>query len=75
MEGLTDEGDEMAKARLQDDARDGRLMSAAQRAEHREIVVYGSVRIYDSLLGDPQAVSLRDRHCKRKRRRIRSCQS
>ncbi|HJT71402.1 MAG TPA: ferritin-like domain-containing protein [Terriglobales bacterium] len=58
MEGLIDEGDEMAKEKLQEDARDAGLISAAQRAEHYEIAAYGSVRTYASLLHDQAAVSL-----------------
>lgn len=58
MEGLIDEGGEMAKEKLQEDARDAGLISAAQRVEHYEIAAYGSVRTYASLLQDQAAVSL-----------------
>jgi len=58
MEGLIDEGEEMAKEKLPEDARDAGLISAAQRVEHYEIAAYGSVRTYANLLGDQAAVSL-----------------
>jgi ferritin-like metal-binding protein YciE len=58
MQGLIDEGAEMAKEKLQDDARDAGLISAAQRVEHYEIAAYGSVRTYANLLGDRNAVAL-----------------
>lgn len=48
----------MAKEKLQDDARDAGLISAAQRVEHYEIAAYASVRTYASLLQDQTAVSL-----------------
>lgn len=58
MQGLIGEGDEMAKEKLQDDAHDAGLISAAQRVEHYEIAAYGSVRTYAKLLHDQAAVSL-----------------
>ncbi|HKF53424.1 MAG TPA: ferritin-like domain-containing protein [Candidatus Acidoferrales bacterium] len=58
MEGLIDEGGEMAKEDLQNDARDAGIISAAQRVEHYEIAAYGTVRTYARLLGEQDAVSL-----------------
>jgi ferritin-like metal-binding protein YciE len=59
MQGLIEEGDEMAKEdELEDAARDAGLISAAQRVEHYEIAAYGTVKTYANLLGDENAVSL-----------------
>src|SRR5689334_6942343 len=43
MQGLIEEGQEMAKE-LEDEALDAGLISAAQRVEHYEIAAYGTVR-------------------------------
>jgi ferritin-like metal-binding protein YciE len=58
MQGLIEEGDEIAREKLQNDARDAGLVSAAQRVEHYEMAAYGSVRTYARLLGDQKAASL-----------------
>ena len=55
MEGLVEEGDEMAKERGDKDARDVGLIAAAQKVEHYEIATYGSLRTWARMLGDSNA--------------------
>jgi ferritin-like metal-binding protein YciE len=59
MEGLVEEGNEMIKEdKLEGDALDAGLISAAQRVEHYEIAAYGCVRTYANLLGQDDAAKL-----------------
>jgi ferritin-like metal-binding protein YciE len=58
MEGLIEEGDEVAKEDYEDDAKDAALIGAAQRVEHYEIAAYGTVRAMAERLGNTQAVKL-----------------
>jgi ferritin-like metal-binding protein YciE len=59
MEGLIEEGSEMIEdEKLENEARDAGLISAAQRVEHYEIAAYGCVRTYANLLGEEEAASL-----------------
>ncbi len=58
MEGLIEEGDEVAKEDYVDDAKDAALIGAAQRVEHYEIAAYGTVRAMAEKLGDDKAVKL-----------------
>jgi len=58
MKGLIKEGGEMAKMKGEDAARDAGLIAAAQRVEHYEIAVYGTVRTYAELLGYDKHVTL-----------------
>lgn len=56
MEGLIEEGDEMAKEQGDRDTRDAGLICAAQKVEHYEIATYGTLRTWAHLLGDMDAV-------------------
>jgi ferritin-like metal-binding protein YciE len=58
MEGLIEEGDEVAKEGYQDDAKDEALIGAAPRVEHYEIAAYGTVKAMAEKLGDNKAVKL-----------------
>jgi len=59
MEGLVAEGGEMIKDdKLEGEALDANLISAAQRVEHYEIAAYGCVRTYANLLGEDNAANL-----------------
>jgi ferritin-like metal-binding protein YciE len=58
MQGLIEEGDEVAKEDYADDAKDTALIGAAQRVEHYEIAAYGTVRAMAEKLGDDKAVKL-----------------
>jgi len=58
MEGLIKEGNQMAKMKGEDSARDAGLIAAAQRVEHYEIAAYGTVRTYAELLGQDEHVTL-----------------
>jgi len=51
MKGLLAEGEEYLKARGDKDTIDASLISAAQRVEHYEIAVYGTLREYARVLG------------------------
>ena len=51
MEGLLKEGDEMVKDQEKGDVLDAGLIAAAQRVEHYEIAVYGTICTYAELLG------------------------
>jgi len=56
MEGLLKEGEEMIKGQEKGEVLDAGLIAAAQRVEHYEIAVYGTICTYAELLG------LRDLH-------------
>jgi ferritin-like metal-binding protein YciE len=58
MEGLIEEGDEMAKQKGDADARDAGLVAAAQKVEHYEIATYGTLRTWAKMLGDNDAASM-----------------
>lgn len=49
MEGVIKEGAEMIEEDAEDEVRDAGLISAAQRVEHYEMAVYGTVRTYAQL--------------------------
>src|SRR5207344_3534139 len=51
MKGLIAEGEEYIKARGDRDTIDASLISAAQRVEHYEMAVYGTLREYARVLG------------------------
>jgi ferritin-like metal-binding protein YciE len=51
MKGLIAEGEEYIKARGDKDAIDASLIAAAQRVEHYEMAVYGTLREYARVLG------------------------
>ncbi len=54
MEGLIEEGDEIAKIEGSDEVRDAGLIGAAQRVEHYEIAGYGAARSHAEMLGDTE---------------------
>jgi len=58
MQGLVAEGKEVIENEFEGDAKDAALISAAQRVEHYEIAVYGTLRSYADLLDEQDAVSL-----------------
>lgn len=58
MKGLLAEGEEYVKARGDADTIDASLISAAQRVEHYEIAVYGTLRAYAECLDREEHVSL-----------------
>jgi ferritin-like metal-binding protein YciE len=58
MEGLIEEGSEMAGEDFEGAVLDAGLIGAAQRVEHYEIAAYGTVRAFAEELGESEAVSL-----------------
>ncbi len=58
MEGLIEEGSEVAKKDGDPDARDAALIVAAQKVEHYEIASYGSLRAFADSLGDERAADV-----------------
>ena len=60
MKGLLSEGDEFVKARGDDATVDAALISAAQRVEHYEMAVYGTLRTYAEVLGHDDQARLLD---------------
>ena len=61
IKGLLKEGEEMIKAKGDDDTRDAGLIAAAQRVEHYEMAVYGSIRTFARRLGRQDFVDLLQR--------------
>lgn len=61
MKGLIKESEQTIAMRAEPDAKDARLIAAAQRLEHYEIAGYGTVRTYAELLGDQEALRLLER--------------
>lgn len=58
MEGLIEEGSDMAKEDGNGDARDAGLICAAQKVEHYEIATYGSLRTWAKALGETEAAEI-----------------
>jgi ferritin-like metal-binding protein YciE len=58
MEGLIEEGNEVAKKDGDRDARDAALIVAAQKVEHYEIASYGSLRAFADSLGYERAAEV-----------------
>ena len=58
MKGLIAEGDEFVKARGDEAAIDAALISGAQRVEHYEMAVYGTLRTYARALGHEEQATL-----------------
>jgi ferritin-like metal-binding protein YciE len=58
MKGLIAEGEEYLKARGDKTTHDAALISAAQRVEHYEMAVYGTLRAYAECLGYQDQASL-----------------
>lgn len=56
--GLVTEAEDMIKDASDDSVRDAALISAAQRVEHYEIAVYGTVRYFAQILGETSAAEL-----------------
>ena len=58
MKGLIAEGDEYIKAKGDDATIDAALVSAAQRVEHYEMAVYGTLRTFARALGHADQANL-----------------
>jgi ferritin-like metal-binding protein YciE len=58
MQGVLDEGDEMAGKNATPAVRDAAIISACQRVEHYEIAAYGTVRTYAEQLGHQRAAAV-----------------
>ena len=58
MEGLLEEGSEMAQEDADDAARDAGIIAIAQKVEHYEIAAYGTLVAYARLLDQPEAADL-----------------
>jgi ferritin-like metal-binding protein YciE len=58
MEGVLAEGDELVGKDAAPAVRDAAIISAAQRVEHYEIAVYGTVRTYAEQLGHSRAAAV-----------------
>jgi len=56
--GLVTEAEDMINDAADDSVRDAALISAAQRVEHYEIAVYGTVRYFAQILGETSAAEL-----------------
>ena len=61
IKGLLKEGEEILHAKGDDVTRDAGLISAAQRVEHYEMAVYGSIRTFADQLGRQDFVELLQR--------------
>ena len=72
MEGLIKEGAEMIEEDPAPEELDAGLISAAQRVEHYEMAGYGCVSAYAKLLGEDQALSLRGRPLRKKKKQMKS---
>lgn len=58
MEGLVEEGEEVMGLGLDADAQDAGLIAAAQKVEHYEIALHGTLCTFAKQLGHTQAASL-----------------
>src|SRR5262245_49550697 len=58
MEGLVAEGEEVMKLGLDKDAQDAGLIAAAQKVEHYEIALYGTLCAFAKQLGHTDAASI-----------------
>jgi len=58
MEGLIEEGEEIMGLGLDKDAQDAGLIAAAQKVEHYEIALYGTLCAFAKQLGHPDAARL-----------------
>jgi ferritin-like metal-binding protein YciE len=56
--GLVTEAEDMIKDAADESVRDAALISAAQRVEHYEIAVYGTLVFFAEILGETEAVQL-----------------
>jgi ferritin-like metal-binding protein YciE len=58
MAGLIAEGESVLKADMPSEIKDAAIIAAAQRVEHYEMAVYGSLRTYAQVLGDIESARL-----------------
>ncbi len=58
--GILEEGEDLIGEKGDPSVRDAGLIAGAQRVEHYEMAVYGSLRTWASRIGNSQAVSLLD---------------
>lgn len=58
MEGIINEGEEMASEQQDSEALDAALVCAAQKVEHYEIASYGTLCTWAELLGEREALNL-----------------
>jgi ferritin-like metal-binding protein YciE len=58
MVGLIEEGADILKEKAENSVRDAGIIAAAQRVEHYEMAVYGTLRTYAKTLGHDEAVPL-----------------
>jgi ferritin-like metal-binding protein YciE len=58
MKGLLAEGDKVIAEPMTDEVRDAALIAAAQRVEHYEMAVYGTLRTYARELADLESARL-----------------
>jgi ferritin-like metal-binding protein YciE len=58
IEGIIEEGKDFMDQADNEQVQDAGLIAAAQRVEHYEIAVYGTLRTYAKLLGDEEAARL-----------------
>lgn len=58
MQGIIKESEEMLKANIEAEVLDAGLIACAQRVEHYEIAVYGTVRVYAKHLGETEVEKL-----------------
>jgi ferritin-like metal-binding protein YciE len=58
MKGLLTEGEQMIKAKGDDNVKDAALIAAAQRVEHYEIAGYGTLRTFAKRLGYDEAAGI-----------------
>jgi ferritin-like metal-binding protein YciE len=58
MQGLIEEGSEVAKMQGHPTARDAALIGAAQKVEHYEIATYGTLRSWALMLGEERMANM-----------------
>jgi ferritin-like metal-binding protein YciE len=58
MEGVLAEGAEVLEEDMEPEVRDAAIIAAAQRVEHYEMAVYGSLRTFARVLGDLDAARI-----------------
>jgi len=58
MEGLVSEGEEVMGLGLEDEALDAGLIAAAQKVEHYEIAMYGTLCAFAKQLGKPDVAAI-----------------
>ena len=58
MQGLIEEGSEVAKMQGDPTARDAALIGAAQKVEHYEIATYGTLRSWALMLGEERMANM-----------------